>query len=81
MKTVNVHEAKSTLSQLLAAVERGEEVLIARAGRPVARLTSLDQPGRGMAFGTLKGLISHMAEDFDAPLTVEEWPIESSVEP
>lgn len=39
MKQVNVHEAKSQLSQLLAAVEAGEEVVIARAGKPVARLT------------------------------------------
>ncbi|MGE0581140.1 MAG: type II toxin-antitoxin system Phd/YefM family antitoxin [Steroidobacteraceae bacterium] len=81
MKTVNVHEAKSTLSQLIAAVERGEEVLIARAGRPVARLTSLARPHRGMTFGSLKGLVSHMAEDFDAPLTAAELPVESPVEP
>eukprot|EP01030_Chromulinospumella_sphaerica_P020963 gene20963-20889_t len=39
MKQVNVHEAKSQLSQLLADVEAGEEVIIARAGKPVARLT------------------------------------------
>jgi prevent-host-death family protein len=39
MRTVNVHEAKTHLSTLLAAVEAGEEVVIARAGRPVARLS------------------------------------------
>jgi antitoxin (DNA-binding transcriptional repressor) of toxin-antitoxin stability system len=39
VRTVNVHEAKTHLSTLLAAVEAGEEVVIARAGRPVARLT------------------------------------------
>ncbi len=38
MKTVNVHEAKSQLSRLLAAVEKGEEIVVARAGRPVAKL-------------------------------------------
>ena len=38
MKQVNVHQAKTNLSQLLAEVEQGEEVVIARAGRPVARL-------------------------------------------
>jgi prevent-host-death family protein len=38
MKTVNVHEAKSTLSALLAEVEQGEEVTIARNGTPVAKL-------------------------------------------
>lgn len=82
MKTVNMHEAKSTLSQLIAAVERGEEVLIARAGRPVARLTSLDRPLRGMTFGSMQGLITHMAGDFDAPLTADEMPVDGSpIEP
>ena len=38
MRTVNVHEAKTHLSTLLAAVEAGEEIVIARAGRPVALL-------------------------------------------
>ncbi|MFT4187203.1 MAG: type II toxin-antitoxin system prevent-host-death family antitoxin [Aeromicrobium sp.] len=42
--TVNIHEAKTRLSELLARVEQGEEVLIARAGRPIARLNSLDEP-------------------------------------
>jgi prevent-host-death family protein len=41
MKTVNVHEAKTTLSQLLAAVEQGEDVVIARNGTPVARLIAI----------------------------------------
>jgi prevent-host-death family protein len=41
MKTVNVHEAKTTLSQLLADVERGEDVGIARNGVPVARLSAI----------------------------------------
>jgi len=47
MKTVNVHEAKTTLSGLLAEVEEGEEVVIARNGKPVAKLTRVDpQPSR-----------------------------------
>jgi prevent-host-death family protein len=47
MKQVNVHQAKSQLSQLLAAVEAGEEVVIARAGKPVARLVAVaDAPVR-----------------------------------
>jgi prevent-host-death family protein len=41
MKTVNIHEAKTTLSQLLAEVEQGEDVVIARNGVPVARLTAI----------------------------------------
>jgi prevent-host-death family protein len=41
MKTVNVHEAKTTLSQLLVDVERGEDVVIVRDGMPVARLSAI----------------------------------------
>jgi prevent-host-death family protein len=44
MRTVNVHEAKSTLSRLLEVVERGETVVIARNGRPVAELTAIVKP-------------------------------------
>jgi len=44
MKTVNVHEAKSTLSRLLEEVERGETVVIARNGQPVAELTAIVKP-------------------------------------
>ncbi|MBA3624417.1 MAG: type II toxin-antitoxin system prevent-host-death family antitoxin, partial [Methylibium sp.] len=40
--TVNVHEAKTQLSRLIEAVEAGEEVIIARAGKPVARLMPLE---------------------------------------
>ena len=42
MKTVNVHEAKTTLSALLAEVEKGEDVVIARNGQPIARLTRIE---------------------------------------
>ncbi len=44
MKTVNVHEAKTTLSRLLDEVERGETVVIARNGRPIAELTAITKP-------------------------------------
>ncbi len=44
MKTVNVHEAKTTLSRLLEEVERGERVVIARNGHPVAELTAIVRP-------------------------------------
>ena len=46
MLIVNTHEAKSRLSELLQRVEKGEDVLIARAGRPVARLTPVARQGR-----------------------------------
>ena len=42
MKSVNIHEAKTRLSQLVAEVENGEEVVIARAGKPVARLVRVE---------------------------------------
>jgi prevent-host-death family protein len=63
--TVNIHEAKTHLSRLVERVEAGEEVVIARAGRPVARLvpfrrrTELRQPG------LWRGRVE-MAPDFDA---------------
>jgi prevent-host-death family protein len=44
MRTVNVHEAKSTLSRLLEEVERGETIVIARNGQPVAELTAIAKP-------------------------------------
>ena len=65
MKTVNVQEAKTHLSRLLDRVEAGEDIMLARSGRPVALLTKprLEprQPGR------LKGRI-RIHDDFDDPL-------------
>jgi len=65
-KIVNVHEAKTHLSELLASVEAGSEVVIARAGRPVARLIAFARPGK-RALGQDAGL-GFIASDFDAPL-------------
>jgi prevent-host-death family protein len=64
--TLNVHEAKTHLSKLLERVEAGEEIIIARAGRPVARLIPFAQRGKrtlGLDRGT-----GFIAPDFDAPL-------------
>ena len=44
MKTVNVHEANTTLSRLLEEVERGETIVIARNGQPIAELTAIAKP-------------------------------------
>lgn len=65
MKMVNVHKAKTQLSKLLEAVEAGEDVVIARAGVPVARLVPVraDERTPGRLAGTLR-----MGDDFDAPL-------------
>jgi len=58
-KTVNIHEAKTQLSKLLAKVESGEEIIIARSGKPIARLCALatnkKQPKRKPGFA--KGLL------------------------
>jgi prevent-host-death family protein len=64
---VNIFEAKTQLSKLIEKVERGEEVIIARAGKPVARLTQLEPKRRTIRFGRLNGKI-HVARDFDATL-------------
>jgi prevent-host-death family protein len=66
--TVNVQAAKTHLSDLLARVERGEEIIIARAGSPVARLIPVEaSPPR--QFG---GMAFVVPEDFDAPLDEAE---------
>jgi prevent-host-death family protein len=65
--TVNIFEAKTQLSKLIEMAERGEEVIIARAGKPVARLTRLEPEKRPIVYGLMKGKI-WVADDFDAPL-------------
>ena len=68
METVNVHAAKTHLSQLLARVEAGEEVVIARAGHPVARLIPFSGPAApSRRFGGWRGR-GWISDDFDAPL-------------
>lgn len=70
MKTVSIHAAKTHLSSLLEEVAAGEEILIAKAGKPVARLVPLEKPDVRETFGMLKGKI-WMSDDFDAPLPPE----------
>ena len=68
MTIVNIHEAKTHLSRLLEAVERGEEVVIARAGEPIATLTAYKPPHRKIAPpGSLEGQ-GWMADDFNEPM-------------
>jgi prevent-host-death family protein len=70
--TVNVHEAKTRFSRLLAEVEAGGEVIISRAGKPVARLVPLEgAPKPQRQFGSLKGKIKWDDAFFD-PLPEEE---------
>lgn len=72
---VNVHEAKARLSALIAAAEHGEDVSIARAGKPAVKLVPVTPPVAAVrTFGTLPGL--HVPDDFDAPLPdaeLEAW--------
>lgn len=71
MKMVNVHEAKSTLSRLIEEVTRtGQAVVIARAGRPVARLVPVTAALARRKLGTLRGKLV-VNDDFDAALPEE----------
>jgi prevent-host-death family protein len=66
---VNVHAAKSRLSELLQRVLAGEEIVIARDGEPIARLVPFVQQ-EARSFGADAGRFS-VPEDFDAPLPLE----------
>ncbi len=68
--TVNIHEAKTHLSKLIRRVLQGEEIVIARAGRPVARLVPAAQRPARRAPGSARGQAA-VAADFDAPLPHE----------
>ena len=70
MATVNIHEAKTQFSKLVDAAMRGEETLIAKAGKPAARLVSIAPSKTRRKFGVLKGKI-RISREFDAPLSDE----------
>jgi prevent-host-death family protein len=68
MQSINIHEAKTHFSKLVEAASAGEEIIIARAGKPAAKLVPIgDKRPCGILFGLMKGEIA-IAEDFDAPL-------------
>ena len=67
---VNMHEAKTHLSRLVERVEAGEEIVISRAGKPVARIIAVRAPAGSRAPGRLRGRI-RVSDDFDAPLPDE----------
>jgi prevent-host-death family protein len=75
-KQVNVHEAKTHLSKLLAEVEKGHEIVLARDGKPIAKLIPFSAGRKNrLPLGDLKGRI-WIADDFDAPLPdelLDEW--------
>jgi prevent-host-death family protein len=74
MTIVNLYEAKTQLSKLVDQAARGEDVVIARNGKPVARLTTVSK-SKPIRYGILKGKVA-ITEDFDAPLpeaVIEEF--------
>lgn len=71
MTTVTIHTAKTNLSQLLARVEAGEEIVLARGRQPVARLVPIEPPVTRRRFGALRGRVSLGPEFFD-PLPEQE---------
>ncbi|ACL73426.1 antitoxin of a toxin/antitoxin system, phd-like protein [Thioalkalivibrio sulfidiphilus HL-EbGr7] len=66
METVNIHEAKTQLSKLLDGVSKGKPFIIAKAGKPIARVVSIDAPEAGQArrLGFLTGQVQ-VPDDFD----------------
>lgn len=70
MKTVNIHAAKTHLSALVDEAAAGEEIIIAKAGKPMVRLVPIEESDFRRTFGMLKGKI-RVSDDFDAPLPPE----------
>ena len=71
MDVVTIHTAKTTLSQLLARVEAGEAIILARDKNPIAKLVPFRPPASKRRFGTLRGQIS-VGPEFFEPLTEQE---------
>jgi prevent-host-death family protein len=69
MTTLNIHAAKTHFSRLIEDVAAGEEVVIAKAGKPVARLVPIGKSGK-RTLGVLKGRL-RVPRNFDAPLPEE----------
>ena len=70
MRTVNIHAAKTHLSRLVEEAAAGEEIVIAKAGKPIARLCPLAERRGKRKLGGLEGKL-RIPEDFDAPLPDE----------
>ena len=67
MKQVNLHDAKTTLSRLVDEAVNGEEIVIAKAGKPLVRLVPVRTGSRRTGFGAGRGQ-AQIRKDFDAPL-------------
>lgn len=71
MSTVTIHQAKTNLSRLIQKVSQGEEVIIARGSKPVARLVAVGEVKGKRQPGSLKGVL-HVGADFFEPLPESE---------
>jgi prevent-host-death family protein len=71
VKIVNMHAAKSQLSDLIKRASAGEEIVIARDGLPVARLVPIDRAASGRRFGAFEGRLT-VPRSFFEPLPAEE---------
>jgi prevent-host-death family protein len=71
MKLITIHRAKTTLSQLIERACRGEDVIIARGSKPVARLVPIEDRVGNRRPGALKGTL-HVGPEFFEPLPSEE---------
>ena len=67
MKQINIHQAKTQLSRLVEEVAAGAEIVIAKSGKPMARLVGFRETQRPRKPGALKGKV-RIGDDFDAPL-------------
>lgn len=68
--TINIHQAKTNFSKLVEAAIQGDEIIIAKAGKPVAKLVAITPQKPKRSPGLLKGKIK-IASDFDAPLPAD----------
>jgi prevent-host-death family protein len=68
--TVNLYDAKTNLSRLVERAAAGEEIVVAKAGRPLARLVPLEKPARTRELGFFAGQVV-VGPDFDDPLPEE----------
>jgi prevent-host-death family protein len=71
MKTYNIHEAKTHLSRLLEAVAAGEEIVIAKAGKPVAKLVPAGEPTAARTLGALAGQVTETPDAWDPDPAIE----------
>ena len=66
MSAVNIHQAKTHLSRLVERVVAGEEIVIARSGKPVAKLVPYKEERAPRSWGSMRGVL-HLPDDFDEP--------------